>query len=60
MASFGPDKRDSGGVWATLNYKVGNRYGGSLALYSASNGLVSLGDICRYGGEANLTTAGGD
>ena len=60
MASFGPDKRDSGGVWATLMYKVGSRYAGSLALYAASNGLVSLGDICRYGGEASLITAGGD
>jgi len=59
MASFGPDKRDSGGVWATLLYKVGSIYAGSLALYEPSNGLISLGDICRYGGEAVLTTAGG-
>lgn len=60
MASFGPDKRDSGGVWATLMFKVGSRHAGSLALYAPSNGLVSLGDICRYGGEAQDLTAGGD
>jgi len=59
MASFGPDKRDSGGVWGTLYYKIGNMTICNSTLYAASNGLVSLGDICRYGGEAQLTTAGG-
>ncbi|RJP30133.1 MAG: prepilin-type N-terminal cleavage/methylation domain-containing protein [Candidatus Omnitrophota bacterium] len=59
MTSFGPDDLDSGGVWAPLNYRVGSRRGGDLALYAPSNGLISLGDICRYGGGANLVTAGG-
>jgi prepilin-type N-terminal cleavage/methylation domain-containing protein len=60
MASFGPDKLDSGGVWVPLNYVVGNVKGGNLGLYAASNGLVSRGDICRYGGSTPLGTAGGD
>jgi len=59
MASFGPDKLDSGGVWAPLNFLVGSIQGGNLALYNASNGLVSLGDIGRYGGGAGTVTAGG-
>ncbi len=60
MASFGPDKVDSGSVWAPLNYAVGNIRGGNLAMYSSSNGLVSLGDIGRYGGGAKMSTSGGD
>ena len=60
MASFGPDKTDSGGVWAPLNYAIGSIQGGNLYLYAASNGLVSRGDIGRYGGEAVLTIAGGN
>ena len=59
MASFGPDKRDSGGVWAPLMYKIGKIISGNGALYAPSNGLVSFGDIGRYGGEAVLGTAGG-
>ncbi|MBN2326693.1 MAG: prepilin-type N-terminal cleavage/methylation domain-containing protein [Candidatus Omnitrophica bacterium] len=60
IASFGPDRVDSGSVWAPLNYAVGNIQGGNLAMYAASNGLVSRGDIGRYGGGANMRTSGGD
>ncbi len=60
MASFGPDRFDSGGVWAPLQYAVGNIEAGNRALYAGSNGLVSRGDIGRYGGAAQLGTAGGD
>jgi len=59
MTSFGPDKLDSGGVWAVLMFKVGSMTAGNAALYDSSNGLISRGDICRYGGGAVRTTAGG-
>ena len=64
LASFGPDQFDSWGVWAPIRYKLGeelmalNRQNGAI-LYNASNGLVSMGDVSRYGGEASLLTAGG-
>lgn len=64
MASFGPDQFDSWGVWAPIRRKLNepllalNPANGAI-LYNASNGLVSKGDISRYGGEASLTTAGG-
>ena len=60
MASFGPDGTDSGGVWAPLNYAVGAIEGGNRAMYAGSNGLISRGDISRYGGGAVLTVAGGN
>lgn len=59
MTSFGPDKKDSGGVWAPLYSKLGDTVTANSALYAASNGLHSLGDICRYGGGANMVSAGG-
>jgi len=60
MTSFGPDRLDSGGVWTPMQYKIGNIAVGHLSLYASSNGLVSYGDICRYGGEAQVGTAGGE
>ncbi len=64
LASFGPDQFDSWGVWAPIRHKLNeelvalNTANGAI-LYDASNGLVSNGDISRYGGGASLTTAGG-
>ena len=64
LASFGPDKFDSWGVWAPIRFRMGeelvalNAANGAI-LYHASNGLISNGDVSRYGGAAALTTAGG-
>ncbi|MFH1740803.1 MAG: prepilin-type N-terminal cleavage/methylation domain-containing protein [bacterium] len=61
LASFGPDKFDSWGVWAPIRYRLNEEVTGNngAILYDPSNGLVSDGDVCRYGGGAALTTAGG-
>ena len=59
MTSFGPDKKDTGGVWAPLYFKIGDQFTANSTLYAPSNGLHSLGDICRYGGQACVTSAGG-
>ncbi|MDX9753323.1 MAG: prepilin-type N-terminal cleavage/methylation domain-containing protein [bacterium] len=59
MTSFGPDRLDTGGVWAPLWSKVGDTKTANSALYAPSNGLISRGDICRYGGAANMVSAGG-
>lgn len=59
MTSFGPDKKDSGGVWAPLNMLVGDTVTANLRAYNASNGLHSDGDICRFGGAANMMSTGG-
>lgn len=62
LASFGPDKFDSWGVWAPIRAYLGEVMVGMNGshIYSQSNGLISEGDICRYGGQARLSIAGGD
>ena len=44
ISSYGPDKGASGVEWAPI---VGNLH----SLYTSSNGLVSAGDIGRFGGD---------
>ncbi len=49
LCSFGPDKRDSGGVWPVVQRAQGNAISWNV-FYEGSNGLNSPGDIVRYGG----------
>ncbi|MCD6386632.1 prepilin-type N-terminal cleavage/methylation domain-containing protein [Candidatus Sumerlaeota bacterium] len=54
LTSFGPDRKDSGGCWVpVLQYPPENRYAPE-GFYDPTNGTVSWGDICRYGGEAKV------
>ncbi len=61
LTSQGPDDRDSGGVhWPLLVRYSNNPEGANSTLYHPSNGLRSLGDITRYGGDVNApSTLGG-
>lgn len=49
LCSFGPDKWDSGGVWPVVQRAQGGAISWNC-FYEGSNGLVSKGDIVRYGG----------
>lgn len=52
LTSQGPDDRDSGGVHWPLIMHFSNDYAtANTTLYEPSNGLRSLGDIVRYGGD---------
>ncbi|MEW6239152.1 MAG: prepilin-type N-terminal cleavage/methylation domain-containing protein [Candidatus Omnitrophota bacterium] len=62
LTSQGPDDRDSGGVHWPLFIKFKNDpVTANSTLYHPSNGLRSLGDIVRYGGDvpAPATLGGG-
>jgi len=59
LASFGPDKYDSGGVWPAVQQARGQALSGSC-FYHPSNGTVSAGDIVRYGGDAHISGYGDD
>lgn len=49
LASFGPDKQDSGGIWPVIEQIRSHKING-VHIYDASNGTVSRGDIVFYGG----------
>ncbi|MFH1742511.1 MAG: prepilin-type N-terminal cleavage/methylation domain-containing protein [bacterium] len=53
LASFGPDKYDTGGVHPVVQKAHGQEPNPSH-IYDPSNGTVSRGDIVRYGGEAGV------
>ncbi|MFH1744045.1 MAG: prepilin-type N-terminal cleavage/methylation domain-containing protein [bacterium] len=49
ISSYGPDKGASGVEWVPIG-------GGAASIYDPSNGLVSLGDIGRFGGAVPSST----
>ena len=53
VSSYGPDKGASGVEWVPIG-------GGRASIYAPSNGLVSAGDIGRFGGDlpSNVTLGG--
>lgn len=61
LTSQGPDGTDSGGVHWPLQAKFGNNLQQANShLYHPSNGLKSLGDIVRFGGDVQApSTLGG-
>ena len=54
VLSVGPDCVDSYGIFSPFpDHYPWNGRGPNLGLYSASNGTVSQGDICVFGGNSN-------
>ncbi len=49
ISSYGPDRGASGVEWFPIN-------GNAASMYAPSNGLVSLGDIGRFGGAVRSQT----
>lgn len=61
LSSWGPDRWQDAIEWLYVLNKDGNPYGARSLAYNASNGLVSKGDIGRWGGDVTgvPVTAGG-
>ncbi len=61
LSSWGPDRWQDAIEWVYIQYSRGNEEAARNRIYHPSNGLVSKGDIGRWGG--NITnvpiTAGG-
>jgi prepilin-type N-terminal cleavage/methylation domain-containing protein len=49
ISSYGPDHGADGVEWFPMTGNAGS-------IYAPSNGLISDGDICRFGGEVKSTT----
>ena len=52
LMSYGPDKISQGLEWVAVGGNLEN-------MYTASNGLYSLGDIARFGGNINVQMVSG-
>ncbi|MEW6233998.1 MAG: type II secretion system protein [Candidatus Omnitrophota bacterium] len=50
LASWGPDRWQDAIEWVYVQTKLGDPAGGRARMYAPSNGLVSKGDIGRWGG----------
>ncbi len=61
LASWGPDRWQNAIEWVYIQSADGNQAGARNRMYAPSNGLVSSGDIGRWGGDVpNVPiTAGG-
>ncbi|MBD3266772.1 prepilin-type N-terminal cleavage/methylation domain-containing protein [bacterium] len=61
LASWGPDRNQDAIEWVYIQNRMGNEKAGNLRIYHPSNGLISQGDIGRWGGNVPgvQMTAGG-
>jgi len=61
LASWGPDRTQNAIEWVYVQGIAGNQQGANDRIYAPSNGLISSGDIGRWGGDVSHvpTTAGG-
>ncbi len=61
LASWGPDRSQNAIEWVYVQSAEGNMQGARNRMYAPSNGLVSSGDIGRWGGDVSNVpiTAGG-
>jgi prepilin-type N-terminal cleavage/methylation domain-containing protein len=61
LSSWGPDRTQDAIEWVYVQGKDGNPAGGRNRIYASTNGLVSSGDIGRWGGNVTNVpmTAGG-
>lgn len=51
LASWGPDRNQNAIEWVYVSSKEGNPQAGRNRMYSGTNGLISGGDIGRWGGD---------
>ncbi|MBN2326370.1 MAG: prepilin-type N-terminal cleavage/methylation domain-containing protein [Candidatus Omnitrophica bacterium] len=51
LASWGPDRQQNAIEWVYVQGRDGNPAGGRDRVYAPSNGLISAGDIGRWGGD---------
>ncbi len=61
LSSWGPDRLQNAIEWVYINSKDNNEALGRQRMYNATNGLISSGDIGRWGGNVSgvPTIAGG-
>lgn len=50
LASWGPDRQQDAIEWVYVQNKNGNTQGANNRVYAPSNGLISNGDVGRWGG----------
>lgn len=53
LASWGPDRNQNAIEWVYIQNSSGDQAGAWARVYSPTNGLVSTGDIGRWGGDVN-------